>query len=232
MNKVEHITDYLCTLMTAEVELTGTHRTEIRFNGMSSPGTYRTVLLKKEILATNVLCHVMIAAVTSKKIYTLVQQHLLDMKDLVILSNKHYTHRHLSVTRDGQPVPVEQLDTDTRSRIDEFLSLTREAHLRLYGWVNGLPPVPPSPLCLNITEAETAEMLSFLFDTGIATCADGEWLKKDYIHYFCRSWNLPVCKDYATLMSHARKRPNPTTFLDRLKQTYLDTLELRERQQK
>ena len=68
-------------------------------------------------------------------------------------------------------------------------------------------------------------MLSFLFDTGIAGCTREEWRKKDFIHYFFRAWNLPPNKDYDTLMSHVKSRPNPTTFLDKIKRMYLDHIE-------
>ena len=137
----------------------------------------------------------------------------------------HYTHRFLRVTQNGVPLPPEQLDTPTRFRADDYLRVVQDAYLRLHGWTNGLPPVPPSPLCLNVTESEAAEMLSFLFDTGIAGCTREEWRKKDFIHYFCRAWNLPPNKDYDTLMSHVKSRPNPTTFLDKIKRMYLDHIE-------
>ena len=225
MNEEEYITDYITTLATADIELSGNTPAELRFNGTTSPGELYKLLLKKEAIVTRAICQTVLAAANNKMILSMVQQHLLDMKGTITFRDGHYTHRFLRVTKNGVPLPPEQLDTPTRFRADDYLRVVQDAYLRLHGWTNGLPPVPPSPLCLNVTESEAAEMLSFLFDTGIAGCTREEWRKKDFIHYFFRAWNLPPNKDYDTLMSHVKSRPNPTTFLDKIKRMYLDHIE-------
>lgn len=233
MHEEEYIIDYITSLMTADVELSDDRPGEIRFNGTLSPGEFNTLLLQKEMMASKTICRIILDAADSKPILGMVHhQHLLDMKGVISLRDGHYTHRYLRFRKNGEECVPQQIDSSVRTRVDLYLRVAQDSFLRLHAWSKGLPPVSPSPLYLNVTESETAEMLSFLFDTGIAGCTEKDWRKKDYIHYFCRTWNLPVDKDYDTLMSHVKDRPNPTPFLDRIKQLYLDHIESRDNARK
>lgn len=91
MNEEEYITDYITTLATADIELSGNTPAELRFNGTTSPGELYKLLLKKEAIVTRAICQTVLAAANNKMILSMVQQHLLDMKGTITFRDGHYT---------------------------------------------------------------------------------------------------------------------------------------------
>ena len=89
MNEEEYITDYITTLATADIELSGNTPAELRFNGTTSPGELYKLLLKKEAIVTRAICQTVLAAANNKMILSMVQQHLLDMKGTITFRDGH-----------------------------------------------------------------------------------------------------------------------------------------------
>ena len=76
MNEEEYITDYITTLATADIELSGNTPAELRFNGTTSPGELYKLLLKKEAIVTRAICQTVLAAANNKMILSMVHHHL------------------------------------------------------------------------------------------------------------------------------------------------------------
>lgn len=207
---------YLASLTRAEVQITGNVDDPVAFNGFTCPVDYAVRLMHAEYAAAGRLLDFFKVGVDTRRVVTMVHEKIFDLDRLFRVCGGNLDHRYLRITRAGRHVTIEQLGPECRKRLNEFLFIQRDSFARQRAWFTRRYPVMSSPYTLLLSEVEIGEMMAFFYHTGLLGDFGRKLGEREFIHFFCRAWNLSLDHDYKKLMSDALNRPQPITLLYRI----------------
>lgn len=222
--KTKCLPEYINLLSLARAEGESRYPAEITYNGYSTVETYRLMVLEKEVHVGYEIFLLLRLCRQQQRVKQLVESWVWELETMLSVFQPENRHKSLTITWDGREISPTELPSKALDKLDSYLLIQRKSFLRQRNFLLGDKGIVLSDYSLDLKLMEQAELLCLLYYTGIVKSHD-RICKKDFIRFFCATWNLPVSRNIDDLMRQVMQRENPTAFLDRLKSRLLEYIE-------